>query len=676
MSRGKTFHRYRLVRRIARGGMAEVFLALLRGPSGFEKRVVLKKILPVYAAMEEFGVLFRDEARLSALLEHSAIVQTFEFGRYEDEYFMAMEYVDGPDLKELLDRCRRRGILLPVEVVLHIVHELTRALEYSHLLTDDDGRAMSIIHRDVSPPNVLIGVHGAVKLTDFGVAKAAHRETDTRPGVLRGKYAYMSPEQVCEADIDHRSDIFSIGIVLYETLTGVNPFEGSTDFLTMEAVEKAVIEPAAFLRPDTPTELDRILLACLEPDPDLRYQSASDLRRDLSKVIRSLPAGDGPEQLVSFLRDVFPERVPDARQASAADLGSPIWEHLAHRLAAMTVPMPVAVRKELAPPSSEPPSKAESAPGNETPALVAAFDDAPESNSPSSAESPPYDEWVDEEEVSDRVHTQPGVLIKDSLTLDEVKERTEGDVPVFNEWDLGDDDAASPTDATNLGLDDERSLASPSKKPEPTQLPRHERPQFSGPSEQRAPGGPLNEPTPPPVKKSRSVRLRPPDRPRLRPNPTARTRVDKLAEPVKALEIPPPPWATEPTPEPQEPQSPAGAVDPTQPKPATSAESVAQEATRKVARPGWVNLTWVAAAVLVPLASLATVNWIDEVQRPSRTWKVVVPAADRTLEEPLPQRRVEPLPPTPPDPSSNESTSGTAPPGDDATPHAGKTGEK
>ena len=342
------FHRYRLIRRVARGGMAEVFLADLRGPSGFEKRIAVKKILPLYSNMEEFTVLFRDEARLSALLEHSAIVQTYEFGEVDGDLFMAMEYVDGPDLEELLDRCRRRGILLPVGVVLHIVHELTRALEYSHSLTDDDGNRLGLIHRDVSPPNVLIGVHGEIKLTDFGVAKRLNKKSKTRPGVLRGKYAYMSPEQIKQSPIDHRSDIFSAGIVLYEALTGVNPFEEKTDFKTMESVERAEVEPATLLRPDTPTELNRILLTCLEANPDLRYQSASDLRRDLSEVIRGINSQEGPEALVSFLQDVFPERAPNANGDPAAGVGVPPWEHLAHRLPVMLAPIP-ALRRDSAP---------------------------------------------------------------------------------------------------------------------------------------------------------------------------------------------------------------------------------------------------------------------------------------------------------------------------------------
>ena len=358
----QTFHRYRLIRRIARGGMAEVFLAAHRGAAGFERRVALKKILPVYSGMEEFASLFRDESRVAAALDHSGIVQVYDFGEHTGEYYIAMEYVDGPDLEEVLDRCRRRGILPPVEVVLHIGHRLAGCLEYAHSRFDSDGRALEIIHRDVSPPNLLIGVQGEIKLTDFGVAKSALREGMTRPGVLRGKYAYMSPEQVSQKPMDQRSDLFSLGTVLYEALTGVNPFEGSTDYQTMESVEAADVEPAGFLRPDTPAELDRILVTCLEPDPADRYQDAGALRRDLAGLMLTYPRSDDPQCLVDFLQDVFPERSAADNRAALLDGSVPAWEMLAHRLSPMLVTVP-----PPPPPVDGAPIRLVSRPGEERP---------------------------------------------------------------------------------------------------------------------------------------------------------------------------------------------------------------------------------------------------------------------------------------------------------------------
>ena len=341
-----TFHRYRLIRRIARGGMAEVFLAAHRGAAGFERKVALKKILPVYSGMEEFASLFRDEARISAALDHSGIVQVYDFGQHGGEYYIAMEYVDGPDLEEVVDRCRRRGVLPPVEVVLYIAHRLASCLEYAHSRLDEQDRPLKIIHRDVSPPNVLIGVQGEIKLTDFGVAKAEFRDSMTRPGVLRGKYAYMSPEQVGHRDLDQRSDIFSLGTVLYETLTGVNPFEGSTDYQTIESVGRAEVEPAGFLRPDTPAELDRILITCLEPDPAHRFQDAAQLRRDLATLMLAWPRADDPQCLIDFLHDVFPERATQDTRAALVDGSVPVWEALAHRLSPMLVDLPSAPEVE------------------------------------------------------------------------------------------------------------------------------------------------------------------------------------------------------------------------------------------------------------------------------------------------------------------------------------------
>ncbi len=352
------FQRYRLIRRIARGGMAEVYLAVLRGAAGFERRVALKKILPVYAGMEEFAKLFRDEARIWAALNHSGVVQVYDFGQHQGDHWIAMEFVDGPDLEEVLDRCRRRGIHPPVDVVIHLGHRLASALEYAHGVTDPEGEDLGLIHRDVSPPNILLSVQGEVKLTDFGVAKAAVRDSATRPGVLRGKYAYMSPEQVLHKRIDHRSDLFGLGILLYETLTGVNPFEGSTDYQTIESVGRAEVEPAGFLRPDTPAELDRILLGLLEPDPELRYQTGGELRRDLAALMLERPDADEPALLVEFLRELFPERAPQAQSGDTSNPGAPLWEAFAHVVSAYDVPVPerfpegpgAAVRLEERPP--------------------------------------------------------------------------------------------------------------------------------------------------------------------------------------------------------------------------------------------------------------------------------------------------------------------------------------
>lgn len=333
-------HRYRLVRRIARGGMAEVYLAAQIGAGGFEKQVALKKILPMYASMEEFGKLFRDEARIAGALNHGNVVGVLDYGMHDDEWYLAMEYVDGPDLEEVLDRCRRRGLLPPIEVVLYVGHRVASALEYAHAVADLEGKPLRIVHRDVSPPNVLLGVHGEVKLADFGVAKAEMRDSLTRPGVLRGKYAYMSPEQVRHRPVDHRSDLFSLGTVLFELLTGRSPFDGGGDYQTMENVSRGRVVLPSQLRQDTPVELDRILARCHAADPDARYADAGVLRKELAAMMVTRELADEPEGLVGFLRELFPERAPHARPSQPRQGHTPLWEGFAHRLSPMLVEIP------------------------------------------------------------------------------------------------------------------------------------------------------------------------------------------------------------------------------------------------------------------------------------------------------------------------------------------------
>ena len=233
---GTTFGRYKLVRLLARGGMAEVYLALLSGVAGFEKQIALKKILPIYTDLEEFHQLFQDEARISVSLSHSNIVQVFDFGVHHAEYYLAMEYVDGPDLEKVLMGARKLGRQLSIDSVVHIAMRIASALEYAHSRVDQDGYSLELVHRDVSPPNVLLSVQGEVKLSDFGVARYAQRISQSQPGIVRGKYAYMSPEQLTGDGLDSRSDLFSLGVLLFEMLTNVNPFLGGSDYKTMEKV--------------------------------------------------------------------------------------------------------------------------------------------------------------------------------------------------------------------------------------------------------------------------------------------------------------------------------------------------------------------------------------------------------------------------------------------------------
>ena len=306
---GTSFGRYRLVRLLARGGMAEVYLAVLEGQAGFEKRLALKRILPIYGDLTEFTELFVDEARISVSLDHSNIVQTFDFGLHEGEPFIAMEYVDGPDLEKVLTAARKLKRPLGYDAMLYVATRVAAALDYAHSRIDESGRPLSIIHRDVSPPNVLLSVSGDVKITDFGVARYAMRLSRSRPGVVRGKYAYMSPEQLLGNEIDNRSDIFSLGTVLYEMTAGQNPFLGSTDYQTMERVVAAAPGPVQHQRPGMPEDLARVITRCLHPTPDGRYQTAGELRRDLAAVQFRRGVLDDPASLVEELWALFPRQL-------------------------------------------------------------------------------------------------------------------------------------------------------------------------------------------------------------------------------------------------------------------------------------------------------------------------------------------------------------------------------
>ena len=313
--------------------MAEVYLSVLRGAAGFEKRLVIKKILPIYTDLEEFTRLFTDEARISVSLNHSHIVQVFDFGVHAGEHFIAMEYVDGPDLEKLLIACRKLRTQLSVESILYVATRVAAALEYAHTRVDDQGRALELVHRDISPPNVLLSVGGDVKITDFGVAKYQQRLSKSRPGVVRGKYAYMSPEQLTGRSLDHRSDLFSLGTVLYEMTTGRNPFLGDTDYQTMEAVVGADPASPLTLRARAPRDLVRIIQRCLAGSPDARYQDATELRRDLAELMFNRGVIDDPALLLDEMWRLFPRQLqrrgpgaPPRRAApppAPADVGKP-----------------------------------------------------------------------------------------------------------------------------------------------------------------------------------------------------------------------------------------------------------------------------------------------------------------------------------------------------------------
>ena len=308
--------RYELIRCMAKGGMGEIYLARTRGAGGFEKLVIIKTILPHLAEEEEFVTKFLDEGRIVVQLTHGNIVPVFDMGEQNGEYFIAMEYVPGLDLRAIIKHLRTWDEPLSVEVTLYVAAEVCKGLGYAHRKVDDQGNPLNIVHRDVSPSNVLISREGEVKIIDFGIARAAGKVAKTMTGRIQGKCCYMSPEQSRGKSLDARSDIFSAGVLLYEMLTLVRPFEGRSDLESLELVRQCQFDPPSVLRPTIPDGVDEIVERAMAPHPEDRYQTADELFVDLQEQIYSLGSAVTSQRLVDSLQRVF-----DAE--SAADEATP-----------------------------------------------------------------------------------------------------------------------------------------------------------------------------------------------------------------------------------------------------------------------------------------------------------------------------------------------------------------
>ena len=303
------FGRYELVRLLAVGGMGEIYEAVLRGAADFEKRCVIKKILPHLANEEEFVSKFIDEAKLVVQLTHGNIVPVFDMGEQEGEFYLAMEYVEGRDLRSLLRELKQRGQQLDPDLALFIIAEVCRGLGYAHRKTDAQGSSLGIIHRDISPSNIMVSRDGEVKIVDFGIAKAASKSTRSITGRLQGKFGYMSPEQACGGELDQRSDLFSTGVVLYEMLTGRRPFDGNSDLETLERVKQLKVTPASDHRPELSSQLDQLLTKALAKEPADRFQSADELQRELVAIADSMKTAS---DLAATLSQIFPTGTPAA----------------------------------------------------------------------------------------------------------------------------------------------------------------------------------------------------------------------------------------------------------------------------------------------------------------------------------------------------------------------------
>ncbi|MBU4268670.1 MAG: protein kinase [Acidobacteria bacterium] len=298
---------YVLLGLIARGGMAEIYKAKKKGVKGFEKVIAIKKILSGYGEDDKFIEMLVDEAKIAAELSHPNIIQIYDLGRKDNYYFIAMEYVLGKDLREIQTRLRERDSWFPEEISLYLTIKILEALNYAHKAKDSRGRPLEIVHRDVSPPNILISYSGDVKLTDFGVSKATIKIHQTLSGALKGKLLYMSPEQARgESDIDFRSDLYSAGVVLFELLTGKKLFLDTTEMMVLKKVQNGEILNPREINPDIDPALEKIILTSLNKDREKRYQNAATMTADLEVFIhKKYDHISGPVHLSHFIYGLF-----------------------------------------------------------------------------------------------------------------------------------------------------------------------------------------------------------------------------------------------------------------------------------------------------------------------------------------------------------------------------------
>ncbi|MBX3125510.1 MAG: protein kinase [Polyangiaceae bacterium] len=322
--------RYRVIEKIASGGMAEVFRAESAGLEGFKKTVAIKRVLPHLAEKKQFIGMFLDEARLSATLSHSNCVQVFDIGVGDDTYFIVMEYVDGADLKAVIEYQKRIGRPIAPEIACLICVRICEGLAYAHEMKDSKGHVQGIVHRDMSPPNVLITKHGEVKIVDFGLAKANSQLEKSEPGIIKGKFSYLSPEAALGQPIDARTDIFAVGIILWELLAGRRLFIGDTDLDTVRQVQAARIPPLAQFNPAVTPELEQVVQRSLARDPAQRYSTARDLGRDLNVVLFQVGRPVSSFDIASLVQPVVQARQTDVKGAVSKKsiIGSLIEEAL------------------------------------------------------------------------------------------------------------------------------------------------------------------------------------------------------------------------------------------------------------------------------------------------------------------------------------------------------------
>ena len=297
--------RYTITERLDHGGMAEVFRGVAESMEGFKKAVAIKRILPNLTKNQKFVSMFLDEARLSLFLQHANIVQVFDISKTPDNaYFLVMEYVDGCNLKTLIERSKQKNKRIDLAHSIYIMMECCKALNYAHFLEHPEtNEPLGIVHRDISPPNILLSKNGEIKLVDFGLAKANTQIESTDQGVVKGKFSYLSPEAASGLEVDHRADVFAVGIILWEMFTGRRLFYGESDYQTVELVRQARVPSIAALNPEVEPELEAVVRKSLAREPNDRYQSAADLGDALTQYLFSHRMKVSSRDIATLVRD-------------------------------------------------------------------------------------------------------------------------------------------------------------------------------------------------------------------------------------------------------------------------------------------------------------------------------------------------------------------------------------
>ncbi|MFK8139408.1 MAG: protein kinase [Bdellovibrionales bacterium] len=309
------FGKYYLLDKVAMGGMAEVYLSKSVGAHGVNKFVAIKRILPQYSENEEFISMFQEEAKIAVNLSHSNIVPIYEFGEEKDRFYLAMEFVPGKNLRQILNLLKKKKSAVPLEIVVSIINEVAKALDYAHKVFDKTtGRPLNIIHRDISPQNMMMSFDGEIKLLDFGIAKAESKIDTTKAGTLKGKFGYMSPEQAEGLEVDYRTDIFSLGIVLWEMLAEDRLFLSNNEINTIRKIRECHIPDLTTINRNVSSELNEIIKKALTRDRNLRYQSAGDLHKDLNKYLNQHFPDFTQQEVGLFMKNLYNQEIIELRE--------------------------------------------------------------------------------------------------------------------------------------------------------------------------------------------------------------------------------------------------------------------------------------------------------------------------------------------------------------------------